>query len=136
MLRYASGFGTKMRIADNQVDEAYLRALGAQALQLLAEGEISELAERFDYALKYDLDPAVAIQQDLEECLAEIGAAGISRVPGQVLRVAYFKPNDAGLFAVVECQVLTDNDKALLVELVVTGDSEKHVTLEQISAFE
>ncbi len=124
-----------MQIAEHQLHEAFLRALGAQAMQLLLDGEIFELAERFDYALKYDLDPAVAIQQDLEVCLAEIGATGISSIPEQVLKVGYFQANDSGLYAVIEGQLLTDIGKALLVELVVTGDdTEKHVTLEQISA--
>lgn len=126
-----------MQITQNQLDEAYLSALGAQAIQLLFDGEIAELAERFDYALKYDLDPAVAIQQDLEVCLAEIGATRIASIPEQELTVGYFQPNDAGLFAVIEGKVIADIGKALLLELVVTAaEAEMHVTLEQISAID
>jgi hypothetical protein len=48
--------------------------------------------------------------------------------------VKYFGPNNSGLLAVVECLALAENGAKVLVELIVTGnETERHVTLEQIS---
>jgi hypothetical protein len=50
-------------------------------------------------------------------------------------QVKYFKRNDTGLLAVVECLAIADNGTQVLVEIIVAGrDAEKCVTLEDISA--
>ena len=50
-------------------------------------------------------------------------------------RVGYFKPNDTGLFALVECFLPAENGTSIHVEVIVTGGgSETYATLEQISA--
>lgn len=124
-----------MRITDSQFDAASLAALGAEALALLASGNIDVLAERFGYALAYGADPATAIQADLTRCLASLGATSLaSGAVAPAPKVGYFTPGDAGMLAVVEVLAQTNNGKTILVELVVTGrGNDKHITLEQIS---
>lgn len=49
--------------------------------------------------------------------------------------MSYFKANDTGLFALVECFVPADNGKSVLLELVVTTDgTSTHITLEDLSS--
>jgi hypothetical protein len=109
--------------------------LGVEALRLLCSGKIVDLATRFGYALAYQREPAGAIQDDLKFCLAELGASSLQTPLDPATKVKYFKPNDTGLLAVVECLALADDGTQVLVELVVTrNDAEKHATLEDISA--
>jgi hypothetical protein len=123
-----------MQISDSQFDESSLAAYCTEALQLLAAGDISTLAERFGYALARGQDPAIAIQKHLATSLASVGATGLAPADGQTPRVGYFKPNAAGLLAIIEGLAPTNGVKAILVELVVTGNEiSKHVTLEHIS---
>lgn len=123
-----------MEISGNQLDEASLAAFGTEALQLLAAGDFAALAERFGYALASNQDPASAIQQDLESSLASVGANSLALADAQAPSVRYFKTNDTGLFALIEGRAPTNNGKAVLVELVVTGnEAKKRLTLEQIS---
>lgn len=90
------------------------------------------LAERFGYALAYDRDIALAIQQDFEQCLSE--AESPSTPKSTSIQVKYFKPNDAGLYALVECVTAVNERANVLIELIVAGGGdEKYITLEQIS---
>jgi hypothetical protein len=123
-----------MEISGNQLEEASLAAFGTEALQYLATGNIAALAERFGYALAFNQDPVNAIQRDLASSLTSVGASWLAPADTRAPRVGYFKPNDTGLFALIEGHAPTNNGKAVLVELVVTGnEAEKHLTLEQIS---
>jgi hypothetical protein len=121
---------------DSRMDTTSLAALGAEAVRLLCSGNISTLASRFGYALAYGREPAAAIQEDLRSCLSELRSASLApTLEHPAATVKYFDPNDSGLLAVVECLALAENGAGVLVELVVTGnESERHVTLEQISA--
>lgn len=119
---------------DRHADATSLSALGAEAVRLLCSEDINGLARRFGYALAFDREPALAIREDLRSCLAEVRAASVVSAPKHTPTVKYLEPNDSGLFAVVECEALTDNGAKVLVELIVTDkQGEKHVTLEQIS---
>jgi hypothetical protein len=122
-----------MRI-DRKTDPMSLAAYGAKATRLLCSGEIDALASQFGYALAYHREPAAAIRQDLSRCLAELNARSL--VSGtEEPAVKYLEPNDAKLFALVECLAVTDNGRRVLVELVVAGDEDvKHMSLEDISA--
>ena len=123
-----------MQIADSQFDESSLVALGAEALALLSTGNIQALAERFGYALALGRDPATAIQADLASALASVGATSLVHADADAPKVGYFKSNMTGLLALVEGRAPTNNGKAILVELVVTGrGDEKFITLEDIS---
>lgn len=116
------------------LDEASLAAFGTEVLQFLAVGNIAALAERVGYTLAFNQDPAGAIQRDLASSLASVGAHSLAPADAKVPRVGYFKPNDTGLFALIEGRAPTNNGKAVLVELVVRGNqAKKHLTLEQIS---
>ena len=120
---------------DGRADPDSLSALGAEAVRRLCSNDIDGLATRFGYALAFDRMPAVAITEDLKSCLAEVGATSVMPALKRTPTVSYFEPNDTGLFAVIECVVLTDSGAELLVELIATvKQGDKHVTLEQISA--
>jgi hypothetical protein len=124
-----------MKLSADHFNDASLAAHGAEALVLIVRGDIPALAERFGYALAFGRDLASAIQSDLSSVLAELGAASVVLAPAQATQVAYFKPNDTGLVAVVEARAQTNIGKPILVELVVSGSgTDMHLTLEQISA--
>ena len=123
-----------MKITDDQTTPRQLTDLGLRAVQLLCAGDFSSLAQQFGYALAYDRNPASAIRDELASSLAEIGASALGP-PGATPSVSYFKPNDTGLFALVEQRIATDGNGHVLLELVVnTQGADKHVVLEQISA--
>ena len=124
-----------MQLSAPQLEPAPLAELGEEVRQLLFAGEIDTLAARFGYALAFDRKPANAIRETLGVCLSEIGSSRLIATGWAAPRVSYFKPNDTGLLALVECNLPTDNGKSILVELIVAGSSAKaHATLEQISA--
>jgi hypothetical protein len=124
-----------MQITDEQFDAGKLAALGWQATQLLFAADFPTFADRFGYALAFGRAPALAIQQEFQASLDELGASGLASTPPDEPRVSYFQVNNCGLLALVEQFVFTDNGRQIHVELIVTGnDSAKYVTLEQISA--
>ena len=123
-----------MQIADSEFDEASLAALGVEALSLLSTGNLQVLAKRFGYAMAHGRDPATAIQVDLASALVSVGATSLVHADGHAPKVFYYSPKEAGLLALIEGRAPTNNGKAILVELVVTGrGDEKFITLEDIS---
>ncbi|MCD7099006.1 hypothetical protein [Stenotrophomonas sp. MMGLT7] len=124
-----------MKITDDQTTPEALEAFGLQATQLLCSGDFSTLAKHFGYALAYDRDPAVAIREELSSSLAELGASSLGPPQSGLSSVSYFTSNDTGLLALVEQRIPTDNERHILLELIVsiTG-SDKHLVLEQVSA--
>ena len=49
--------------------------------------------------------------------------------------MSYFNPNDSGLVALIEHLIPTDNERHILLEMLVSSDgSYKYVVLEQVSA--
>lgn len=124
-----------MQITDDQTDARSLSGLGSLAVRLLCSGDFTTLAAQFGYALAYDRDPTTAIREELAQSLAGLGASGLGPPPTQLPAVSYFKPNDTGLFALVEQRIPTDNGGHVLLELIVSSRGpDKHVVLEQISA--
>jgi hypothetical protein len=117
------------------MDKKALADAGVEALRLLCSGNIADLAARFGYALAYQREPATAIQDDLRFCLTQVGAVSLVPPVDPEPNVKYFKANDTGLLAVVECLAFADNGAKVLMELIVAGcDAEKRITLEDISA--
>lgn len=124
-----------MQLSAQELDPASLAALGEEARRLLYVGDIDTLAARLGYALAFDRKPADAIREELASCLSEVGNRHFVPMGWEQPRVSYFKPNDTGLFALVECTVPTENGKAVLVEVIVAGDGTKaRATVEQISS--
>jgi len=125
-----------MEIADDQTDQASLLLLTAEAVGLLASGNFDALANDFGYALAYGRDRSAAIREDLLTYLEELGCSALA--PANNLSdasVKYFKPNDTGLLAAVDCLVPTDNGSKVLVSLVLTSlGAEKYFTLEGFAA--
>ena len=91
----------------------------------------SGLANRFGYALAYGRPLSEAIEADF----LSAAASPYKVVPGdKPITVKYFKPNDTGLFAVVECDVPVATEQVVhLVLIVIVRGEEKHITLEDIS---
>ena len=121
-----------MKLLPSQTDEVSLAAFGEEARALLMRHDYSGLANRFGYALAYDRAPSAAIESDF------LSAAALSHKVGPAahlpIAVKYFAPNDAELFAVVECTVPVADGAAVLLELIVAGkEEEKHITVEDIS---
>ena len=124
-----------MQISDSQLQEAALATLGAEAVRLLRSSDFPRLSAEFGYAVALGRDAVVAIREDMSASLADLGAAGLDARREHTAAVRYFQQNEAGLLASVACLIPTNNGLALLMELVVTADSEtKHITLEQLSA--
>ena len=125
-----------MEILDDQTDEASLVQLAADAVGLLASGNFDALANRFGYALAYGRERSAAICEDLGTYLEQLGCNNLVSVHDLPdASVKYFEPNDAGLLAVVDCLVPTDNGCKVLVSLVVTSrGADKHLTLEGFAA--
>lgn len=121
-----------MRISDCSVDERTLSGLAATAVKLLRSSDLSGLANQFGYGLALGRDPAKAIRDDLESSLFELSATGLEPSSDHAVTVKYFRQNDSGLIALIECVIPAKNGKELLVELIVTDS--KHIVLEQISA--
>lgn len=120
-----------MELSPNQVDVASLTQFGREAVALVEERNFTVLAARFGYALAYGRNLAEAIENDFAQCIAE--AEGPSSNVTQSIQVKYSKPNAIPLYALVECVTPVGKNEAVLVELIVTGKEEKHITLEQIS---
>jgi hypothetical protein len=123
-----------MKLLPAQTSETALCSIGEDARALLLRRDYSSLASRFGYALAYDRMPAVALEADFLNAAASPIAAESGACLSDAVTVKYFSPNDAGLFALVECPVPVADGNVVLLELVVTGSGEeKNITVEDIS---
>lgn len=123
-----------MRIAVDATDEASLLRLGKEAGDLLIAGQHRELAQAFGYAVALGREPATAIGADVAASLEDIGASELERGSAPSVKVKYLRPATHGLLAVIECHLLAENGRTVLLELVVSGkEGERHVSVEQIS---
>ena len=122
-----------MKLLANQTDESTLASFGKEAAAMLMQRDYASLASRFGYALAYGRELAAAIEEDYERA----AATPVGTTPDTLssVKVKYFTPNSRGLFAVVECVVPVAEKSDVLLELVVTGNTEeKHITVEDISS--
>ncbi len=124
-----------MHVTNEQVARESLADFGKRATQLLWSGDFSTLAHQFGYALAFGQDPASAIRDALASGLKELGASAFGPLPTAEPSVSYFKLNESELFALVTQDLATDGNGCIFLELIVTSKgSDKHVTLEQVSA--
>lgn len=120
-----------MKLLPTQTNEESLSALGEEARALLLRRDFAGLASRFGYALAYDRAPTAAIEADFLGVAASPLTASSTAQP---VTVKYFAPNNTGLIAVVECLVPVADGAVVLLELIVAGnESEKHITVEDMS---
>jgi hypothetical protein len=124
-----------MKLLPSETDEASLSRLGEEARSLLEKCNYQSLADRFGYALAFGEDPVKVIEEELDSCIAKFQASSERRAPVlPSISVKYFRPGDAGLFALVECVWVAADGCPILIELIVTSEADaKHITLEQIS---
>ena len=121
-----------MKLQLGELNEQHLRDLGNEAVRLVLERDFQALAQRFSYALAFGKDHIEAIAEDLQRALALSGACD-SR-PSSSVVVKYFKPNNANLYAIVECLITFSNSNVILAELIVTKTNrDAWITLEEIS---
>ncbi len=98
---------------------------------MVMRGDFEALASRFGYALAWDREPAVALKADYERS----ASSPLKARPGDGLSVVvkYFKPNDTGLFAVVECAIPLVEGAAVGMDLIVSGNGEeKDISVEDV----
>src|SRR5271167_675659 len=93
-----------MKLLASQIDEVSLCRLGEEVVSLLKKRDFPSLADRFGYALAFERQPATAIEEELQTCIA--ASQGLPEQQDAEIAsivVKYFRPNDSGLFALVEC---------------------------------
>ena len=129
--------GSIMELSEEQTDSASLVALAADVARLLCDGHFDDLATIYGYALAFGRPLSVAIEADLTESFAELGATSLLKSnPPPAISVKYFSPIDHFLFAVAECVIATNGSGSLLLDLVVAEkDERKYLCIEQISVW-
>ncbi len=124
-----------MRLSEDQIKFDGLMQLSAYVRQLFIAQNYASLAEQFGYALAFDQAPTLEIPNELSTVLKKLEASRLESEPDSIPRISYFKPNDQGLYALIEQIIAADNGKHILVEMIVTTKGgEKFITIEQISA--
>lgn len=126
-----------MQITDDLISETALAHLGHEAVQLLRDGAYAALASRFGYTLACGRTPALAIREDLDDCLHQLRAERLPPDAGFIREVQYFRPNQEGLYAMVSCVVPTCRTGSVRLELVAILEGRRtRIILEQISAMQ
>lgn len=111
-----------------------LESVAREAAEIILSNDLALLHSRFGYALAFDRDPVLALRQDIEDSLREVGATAFTEPGHFEVDVAYYPEAQAAPFAVIECSLPTDGSRPVLMELVVVlKDEIGHVTLEQFS---
>ena len=111
-----------MELPGGRSDVASLTKIGAEAANLIKEQNYKGLADRFGYALARNVDPANAIQADVDACLSRGWAVARSLMMcSPTIAVKYFEPNEIGLFAEIECALpLAHKAGCLMADLIAT----------------
>lgn len=121
-----------MKLSPEQTSQEALARLGAEVIALIESRNFSTLAGRFGYALAQGRNLAKAIEEDFDRFVAESGEGGGRYSPS--INVKYFEPNDASLYAVVECIANIGDKITFEIDLIVTSDGGgKFITLEGIN---
>jgi hypothetical protein len=108
--------------------------LGYEAAELLACQDFAAVADRFGYALAYERPHAEAIRADFCSSISEAGKGAELALTRPTVTVKFFEPNDASLFALIECRLPFKRSGSVLAELIISNvGSDAHVFLEQIS---
>jgi hypothetical protein len=124
-----------VEITEQQVEEGFLSALGADAARLLKARDFTTLALHYPYARALGRPAALALAADLDFSLEQLGVVAIPEPARTKVTVKYFRPAFCNLSALVECRVQIDADSSVLLELVVVGTTERReVCVEDISS--
>lgn len=120
-----------MKLLPTQTNEAALSGFGEEAVALVMRRDFETLANRFGYALAWNREPTAALKADYERA----ASSPLKSKPGDRVSVVvkYFKPNDTGLFAVVECAIPLIDGGAVGMDLIVAGNGEeKGISVEDV----
>jgi hypothetical protein len=122
-----------MQTTAPSISETALCSLGHEAVQMLRVGDFWSLAARFGYTLACGRTPALAIREDLADCLLQLQAEQLVPERGFSREVKFFRPNESGLIALIACVVPTNRSGNVLLELIVTQErGEARIILEQL----
>jgi len=120
-----------MNLLESQIDNLSLSKLGEKACQLFIAKDFQRLADTFGYAMAYDRDIATAIESDFIQCTKNSLQCGLL----ESVTIKNFKPNDTGLLSAIECILLFDEGRRVLIELIMTEhEDSKSLFLEDITA--
>lgn len=120
-----------MKLLSTQTDQAILSRFGEEAVALVIRQDFDTLAKLFGYALACNRESAIALKDDYERA----ASSPLKSRPndGFLVVVKYFKPNDTGLFALVECAIPLIDGGAVGMDLIVAGNGEeKSISVEDI----
>jgi hypothetical protein len=120
-----------MKLLSTQTDQAILSRFGEEAVALVIRQDFDALAIRFGYALAWNREPAIALKDDCERA----ASSPLKSKPdyGVLVVVKYFKQNDTGPFALVECAIPLTDGGAVGMDLIVAGNGEeKSISVEDI----
>jgi hypothetical protein len=121
-----------MKLLDSQFNEPSLAKFGEEACRLLIGRDFRRLADTFGYALAGHWEPAAAIEAEFDHSFS-----GRSCQDARInsVTVKYFRPNDTGLVAVIECIVAVGDHGRVLVELIVANNGQdRTLYLEEVHA--
>ena len=108
-----------------------LISIGQEVVAMLKEKKFSEIAEQYDYALKYDQEAEAAIKNDflssLKECIGSIENSNTE------ITIKKFEENTTGLDTLIECDIPLEQNTGILVEIILS--TKGSIYLEQISSY-
>jgi len=108
-----------------------LQKSGFEIAELLIHNRFQEVADKYSYALSFDLPPVLAIEKDFKaavnECHGLINNNEIS------VSVTHFSENPDGLKTLIECDIPFELSTGIWVELILNHKGV--IYLEQISSY-
>lgn len=108
-----------------------LNNVGIKVAKLLQIGCFEEVASEYGYAFSFDKDSAIALKEDFEKaCNEALGDISTSKF---IVKASYFKENEAGLTALIECDFPMEHSTGVFVELIL--NLRGLIYLEQISSY-
>ncbi len=108
-----------------------LESIGFNVANMLKAEKWSDVAEQYDYALKYDRNAEEAIEAEFNSALNEcVGNINHSKT---VVSISHFEENSTGLESLIECDIQLEESSGVLIELILNAQG--NIYLEQISSY-
>ena len=108
-----------------------LKLIGQEVVRMLKERKFCEIAEQYDYALKYGQNAEDAIKNDFESSLNE--CIGNIENSNTEITIKKFEENTTGLDTLIECDIPLEQNSGILVELILS--TKGNIYLEDISSY-
>lgn len=116
----------------NQEEVQKYGQIAENVIDLFKQGDFSQIANNFGYALRFERDAAAAIKEDLNKSINEIDTTfeSIFLIEPHITIKSF---NEADMFDVLIEILFTHHKGSLLIELIKQTSSE--LCLEDISTF-